>query len=249
MTFSRKEIIGGCTLYLGDCLSVSFCDIVPFDVVVTDPPYGVHLGKVANGQARRKKQKAYTGFEDTPEYIKQICVPAFTQALRVSRQHRAALTPGQACLWLYPAPDDFGVWYNPAGTSWGKWGFILAQPILYYGKDPRSGKGQWASSVWGHNDSVVAIKNNLHPCPKPLSFTKWLVNKASLEGETVLDPFMGSGTTGVACVKTGRNFIGIEIDEGYFNVACHRIEEACRQPDLLIETGRAVTYSKQETFL
>ena len=63
----------------------------------------------------------------------------------------------------------------------------------------------------------------------------WLVQRASLSGETVLDPFMGSGTTGVACVKLGRKFIGIELDEGYFDIACRRIAEAYRQPDMFIE--------------
>jgi len=60
----------------------------------------------------------------------------------------------------------------------------------------------------------------------------WLVNKASLPGETVLDPFMGSGTTGVACAKMGRSFIGIEMHEPYFDLACKRIREAYAQPDM-----------------
>ncbi|MDR1278602.1 MAG: site-specific DNA-methyltransferase, partial [Treponema sp.] len=64
---------------------------------------------------------------------------------------------------------------------------------------------------------------------KPLKFTTWAVNKASLEGETVLDPFMGLGTTGVACVNIRRRFIGIEIVEKYFDVACKRIELAAAQ--------------------
>lgn len=59
---------------------------------------------------------------------------------------------------------------------------------------------------------------------------RWLVERASLRGETVLDPFMGSGTTGVVCVKLGRKFIGIEIEPKYFDIACSRIETATRQP-------------------
>ncbi|MCK9597905.1 MAG: site-specific DNA-methyltransferase, partial [Sphaerochaeta sp.] len=110
-----------------------------------------------------------------------------------------------------------------------RWGFNLAQLILYYGKDPRAGKDSYQSSVEGHNDSVVDIKNILHPCPKPLKFTKWLVIKGTKEGDTVLDPFMGSGTTGVACVQTGRNFIGCEIDPAYFAIAEKRIREAQMQ--------------------
>ncbi len=70
---------------------------------------------------------------------------------------------------------------------------------------------------------------------RALVHQQWLVNWFSDEGETVLDPFMGSGTTGVACAKLGRRFIGIEIDESYFDIACRRIEEAYRQPDMFIE--------------
>jgi site-specific DNA-methyltransferase (adenine-specific) len=121
-----------------------------------------------------------------------------------------------------------GVWFNPAGTSIGRWGFMLASPILYYGKNPRNVKKSGASSVWGTNDRDKELKA-LHPCPKPLKFITLAVNKVSLEGETILDPFMGSGTTGVACVNLQRRFIGIEIEEKYFDVSCKRIEIAVAQ--------------------
>lgn len=65
-------------------------------------------------------------------------------------------------------------------------------------------------------------------------------------GETILDPFMGSGTTGVACVKLGRKFIGIELDEKYFDIACRRIEESYKQPDMFIEPPAKI---KQESFI
>ena len=76
------------------------------------------------------------------------------------------------------------------------------------------------------------IKGN-HPCPKPESFMRWMVGKASLPDETVLDPFMGSGTTGVACMNLGRSFIGIEREPKYFDIACRRIEDAQRQGRLI----------------
>ena len=65
-----------------------------------------------------------------------------------------------------------------------------------------------------------------HPSPKPIELYKWIINWISSPGDTILDPFMGSGTTGVACIQTGRKFIVIEIDEGYFNIAKDRIAEA-----------------------
>ena len=73
-----------------------------------------------------------------------------------------------------------------------------------------------------------------HPARFPVSFARELIEPFSLPSETVLDPFMGVATTGVACVKLGRNFIGIEIDEGYFDIACDRIRKAYAQPDMFI---------------
>jgi site-specific DNA-methyltransferase (adenine-specific)/modification methylase len=223
-------IIGDATLYLGDCL-----DILPtlpkVDAVITDPPYGVMLGEVKNGQAIEKAQQAYESFSDTPEYIRDVCVPATILAL--DRAQRGLVTPGNRNTFLYPPPEDWGVWYNPAGTGRGRWGFILAQPIFYYGKDPRAGTGSFSASIWGLNSSVSDIKNTEHPCPKPLSFMKWAVGKVSIvEGETILDPFMGSGTTGVAAIHLGRKFIGIEIEPKYFDIACRRIEQAAAQGKL-----------------
>jgi site-specific DNA-methyltransferase (adenine-specific) len=84
-----------------------------------------------------------------------------------------------------------------------------------------------------------------HPCPKPAVYMDWLATFASLPGETILDPFMGSGTTGVAAVKLGRKFIGIEIEPKYFDIACKRISEALKQPDMFIERPKS---AKQEVF-
>lgn len=77
-----------------------------------------------------------------------------------------------------------------------------------------------------------------HPCPKPESVWKKFIARFSREAEVVLDPFMGSGTTGVACVKLGRKFIGIEIEPKYFDIACRRIEQAYAQPDIFIEAEK-----------
>jgi DNA modification methylase len=68
-----------------------------------------------------------------------------------------------------------------------------------------------------------------HPCAKPIKATEWLVEKVSIAGDTILDPFMGSGTTGVACANLGRKFIGIEIEPKYFDIACERISAAYAQ--------------------
>ena len=72
---------------------------------------------------------------------------------------------------------------------------------------------------------VTVDKNRLHPTQKPVELLEYLIKTYSNEGETVLDNCMGSGSTGVACKNTNRNFIGIELDEKYFNIACNRLEE------------------------
>lgn len=88
--------------------------------------------------------------------------------------------------------------------------------------------------IWEYN--CVNGYSGKHPCEKPVSIIEHIVGTSSKKAQTILDPFMGSGTTGVACVKLGRKFIGIELDEKYFDIACKRIEEAYRQPDLFIES-------------
>ena len=221
----KPVIIGNATLYCGDCRDV--LPLVTADALCTDPPYGVMLGEIVNGQALEKEQQPYTMFSDTPEYIKDVVIPSVVLALQ--RCKRGIITPGNRNAFMYPQPNDIGVWYNPAGTGRGRWGFILAHMILYYGKDPKAWRNATASSAWALNDAVGAIKNKLHPCPKPEKFTTWMVDKVSIIGETVLDPFMGSGTCGVACAAAGRNFVGIELEPKYFDIACKRIEQAQAQ--------------------
>jgi site-specific DNA-methyltransferase (adenine-specific) len=203
----RIETIGDATLYLGDCREI-LPTLPKVDSVVTDPPYGVGI--------------AYEGFLDTPENVAAVVVPIIEKCRQIAS--RMAVTSGNKCAWLYPRPDDVGVWFNPAGTGCGKWGFNLAHLILYYGSDPKPRTS--ASSVTGLHDRSDAA---LHPCHKPEPFMRWLVNKASLPAETILDPFMGAGTTGVACIATGRKFIGIEIEPKYFDIACERIAAAYAQ--------------------
>jgi site-specific DNA-methyltransferase (adenine-specific)/modification methylase len=217
----RIERIGDATLYLGDCLEI-LPTLDKVDAVVTDPPYGIGG---SSGTMNLKKQKGNydANFNDTPEYISNVIVPSFKIALKLST--RAAITPGLKCITFYPQPDDVGCFWMGSSSGWGKWGPVSAGPIFFYGKDPRSGVKQCSS---GYSLNEAAEKNG-HPCPKPIKSWVWLTNKTSLPNETILDPFMGSGTTGVACANLGRKFIGIEIEEKYFDIACERITAAQAQ--------------------
>ncbi len=89
-----------------------------------------------------------------------------------------------------------------------------------------------------------AYRDKEHPTQKPVEVMKWCLGFVA-DAKTILDPFMGSGTTGVAAVKLGRKFIGIEIEPKYFDIACRRISEALKQPDMFIERPAP---AKQEAF-
>ena len=224
----KKDVtIGDCRLILGDCLAVMPL-LGKVDAVVTDPPYGVDGGSGTLGKASPKTN--YTGtFPDTREHIENHIVPAFLMALAIAK--RAIVTPGTPCCFLYPPPADMGAIYQPATTGLNKWGRETTQPVLFYGKDPMAG----LTIRPKHITATVRAEKNGHPCPKPIYVAEWMVDRASLLGETILDPFMGSGTTLVACAKLGRKGIGIELDPDYFEIACKRVEEAYLQPDLFVE--------------
>jgi site-specific DNA-methyltransferase (adenine-specific) len=219
----RKEIIGNAELYLGDSRAI-LRTIEYIDAVVADPPYGVKF-KGSVTKHTTDSQNSYLSFEDTPENIESVCVPIVMRCIDIA--NRVALTPGIKYAHLYPRPDGEGVFWYPSGANTGPWGFITHQPIFYYGKCPylSAGKG---SRPTGFSSTEAAEKNG-HPCPKPIGQMMWLVNRVSLPDEVVLDPFMGSGTTGVACMNLGRKFIGIEIEPKYFDIACRRIEQAQAQ--------------------
>lgn len=238
----REEIIGDCRLILGDCLAV-LPTLGKVDAVVTDPPYGVGL-KAKQNKWVKHTGPGYLSTDDTPDFVSSVVVPAVNVARDMF--DRVVITPGTRCAFLYPAPDEIGAIYNRTGTGSGKWGFVCAAPVLFYGTDPylSAGLGRRASS-WEQPANDYA-EDCGHPCPKPIGLMRWLVGRASLAGQTVLDPFMGSGTTGVACVNLGRKFIGIEIEPRYFDIACRRIEEAYRQPRLFAEPQAK---PKQEAFI
>jgi site-specific DNA-methyltransferase (adenine-specific) len=234
----RTETIGNSvTLYLGDSR-----EIIPalprVQATVTDPPYGVSLG---SGKKNNNRDRAeYLSFDDTPENIVANVLPIIEQCRQIS--DRVVFTPGVRNLFRYPAPDHVGAIYYPAGAGCNSWGFSCWQPILYYGKDPHGGKGSRPDSF----ESTESAEKNGHPCPKPIGQMLKIAERSTVRGETILDPFMGSGTTGVAAVRLGRQFIGIELEEKYFDIACKRIEYETRQQDFFVEKPKP---AKQEAML
>jgi len=216
----REVTIGPCRLIQGDCL-----DVLPMlgkvDAVVTDPPYGVNLGKTdGTGGKHGLTRGAYLGTEDTyPEFVSMV-VPRISTAIRIAK--RAAVFTGPH-IHEQDKPDAIGGVYCSAACGRHSWGFKNFLPVLLYGVAPDLQFGAKYPTAIASN---ATAKENCHPCPKPLEWMEWLVLLASRDAEVILDPFMGSGTTGVACIRTDRQFIGIEKEPKYFDIACKRITDA-----------------------
>jgi len=215
--YKRKEIIGDCTLYLGDAR-----DILPtlghIDCVVSDPPFG--MGFVSSRRKLETKHKAIQNDEST-DLLKWIC------NLEVSHSKYIF------CRWdnLYdvPKPKSYCIWLKN-NHSMGDLEHEHArktESILFYaGQNHHFPNGR-------PNDIFKSSRtgNELHPTQKPVCLMTQIIQHTA---GVVIDPFMGSGTTLVACAKTGRKGIGIEIDTEYFEIACQRVREAYMQPDLFI---------------
>jgi site-specific DNA-methyltransferase (adenine-specific) len=202
-------------LKLGDCLEfMKGLDTASVDAVITDPPYNVGLN-YSDGDNR----------EDYAEW----CSEWLKETRRISRGCVAiSCGIGNLISWNnIDKPDWVMAWVKRnsikrVATGWNTW-----EPVLIYGKI--LGKKTHDSFIV----NMAAQKDTgTHPCPKPLGWALELIDRATKEGMTVFDPFMGSGTTGVACVKLGRNFIGCEINPDYFAIAQRRIAEAQLQAPL-----------------
>jgi DNA modification methylase len=204
----RVEHIGDATLYLGDCLEI-LPTLSGVDAVVTDPPYGIE---------KAEWDAAY------PDWLVPV---SFTLA------HTVCVMPG---LWaLQRCVNQMGERYKSVVAGWnangmthGPIGFNNWIPAVVGGDVPRKGQDACRFTV-GSEDKPD------HPSPKPPQFMQWLVERVTEPEWVVCDPFMGSGTTGVACANLGRPFIGIEIEPKYFDIACKRIEDAYKQPRLFDE--------------
>ncbi len=102
-----------------------------------------------------------------------------------------------------------------------------------------------AARIFNYSRAKALRDGKRHPTQKPVELMEWCIGFLP-NAQTILDPFMGSGTTGVACVKTGRKFIGIELDHDYFEIACDRIQKAVDQPDLFIAKPKPQTQKAME---
>ena len=199
----RVEQIGDATLYLGDCLEI-LPTLPKVDAVITDPPYGIGITR-SNRLAISRGMGGGT-WDDAPPSPETLA---------------AVVGMGkQAILWG-------GNYFGLPGT----------RCVLVWDKENDGRDFADLEMAWTNIDAVARIfrmrpmnmdGGKEHPTQKPVALIEWCIAKCAAP-KTVLDPFMGSGTTGVACANLGRKFIGVEIEPKYFDIACERIDNAYRQ--------------------
>jgi site-specific DNA-methyltransferase (adenine-specific) len=255
----KMKQIGPCTLYLGDCLEI-LPEIGKVDAVVTDPPYS--SGGFTRGDRTSETSKKYQSSRiNLSSYFKNFSGDnrdqrswVYWMSLWISIALRVSREGATFCLFTdwrqLPATTDA---LQSGGVIWrgiAVWDKLNSRPI------PDRFRAQAEYIVWGTNGpkkmdmkdknaiylpgvfrytSPPLIKRE-HSTQKPVELMKQLIQVAG-PSEVVLDPFMGSGTTGVACVEAGHKFIGIEMDEHYFDIACNRIKEATRTGELFAAQG------------
>jgi site-specific DNA-methyltransferase (adenine-specific)/modification methylase len=207
----NKVQINNATLYLGDCAEI-LLTLGQFDAVITDPPYGIK--RFEKGSLRFDKKGEY---KDGIKWDKKPPKEFFDMLLNVA----------------------------PQSIIWGANNFELPTSEYFLVWDKQQTVDNFASAELAYTNIKIPAKifkfgihqhNKIekdHPTQKPVSLMEWCISFCK-NTQTICDPFMGSGTTGVACAKMGKTFIGIERDPKYFDIACKRIEMAYAQPDMFI---------------
>jgi DNA modification methylase len=226
MTGVRKEELAeGVTLYLGDCREI-LPTLGRVDAVVTDPPYGIEW--------------VYEGYADSFEAWRALVDSVIPVANAAAKVMALAVGPIEAerHILVNHDPKWRVCWYRGSTGARSAIGFRDWETNFIFGTPP--------GPIHDHFHAVPELRDIGHSCPKPVEWAEWFVSRLTKAGGTVVDPFLGSGTTGVAAVKLGRKFFGIELTPKYFDLACRRITDALARPDLFIEAPKP---AKQEALL
>jgi len=214
--------IGDATLYHGDCLEV-LPTLDKVDAVVTDPPYGINYKPVTRST---KKNDVYAGGSYKSD---------FSPIHGDDREFDASMFLAGACIFwgaqnyahTLPSSNGWLAWVKTGGIK----GFNMSECELAWTNVLTSTKV--INHMWhGFKRESEVGQKVLHPTQKPIVVMEWCIG--FIDALDILDPFMGSGTTGVACAKLGRKFIGIEIERKYFDIACERIDAAYAQGRLFV---------------
>ena len=212
----RIETIGQATLYLGDCREV-LPTLAPCDLILTDPPYGLGIDGQKQSENRNPKhnRKAhdFLGWDnETPErFVFELMRYKSAGQIVWGGNYFTDKLPYPTKGWLFWDKGQRGLTMSDGEFAWTSFDF--------------------PSRACTINRVELQADGAEHPTQKPLRLMTWCLSLVP-EAKTICDPFMGSGTTGVAAVKMGRTFVGIEREPKYFDIACKRIEDAQRQASM-----------------
>jgi DNA modification methylase len=222
----RVEKIGLATLYLGDCRDIAASLERPA-AVITDPPYGMKANtdytRFSRKGTPRGKGVAHLRVLGDDEPFDPSWMLHFDRVVIWGMNNfPASLVAGAALIWDKRNDGAEGTFLSDAEVAWlkGKRGCYIFRCVF-------TGSSRALDAGFG------PYEMSAHPTQKPVSLMRWCIQQAKVpDGGTILDPYMGSGSTGVAAVQMRHPFIGIEMEPKYFDIACRRIEEAQRQGDL-----------------
>ncbi len=233
----RVEVIGAATLYLGDCREI---EVERADLVVSDPPYLLTSGgKNGSGPSG--------GWMD--DYNNQgapvLCDIGWPEILRVIARAVPRSPDGPGDVYVFANDKNVRAMLNAAHAAGLRqhnllvWDKVTATPNRWYMKNLEFVGYFFAGVARTINDPSAKqslrapqVDESKHPTEKSVALCRHYIEQSSQPGELVFDPFMGSGTTGVAALKAGRRFAGIEKDSRWFDVACRRVEQATRSAEL-----------------
>ena len=209
-----KEVIGNATLYRGDCFEI-LPTLGKVDALVTDPPYGLGEAKknVSRGDLAIAKDYGQKSWDDKTADKEVALAVSITNSAVVFGGNYYNLPPSPC--WLVWDKINGNTHFADCELAWTNTKGAVRQKRFMWNGMLRDNKEQRGD----------------HPTQKPVAVMEWAI--AFTKGD-VLDPFMGSGTTGVACMNLSRKFIGIEVDPKYFDIACERIKQAQRQIKMFV---------------
>jgi len=218
-----QQQIGNATLYLGDCAEI-LPTLGQFDAVVTDPPYGIDVANTKYlGLTKRKnaatapRDYGHSDWDSKPINKQDIDLIRNISKWQIIFGGNYFELPPTKC-WLIWDKENGSSSFADAEMAWTN-----------LDKAVRLKRYMWHGMLRANNEP-----RGDHPTQKPVGIMEWVISHLPAETQTIIDPYMGSGTTGVACAKMGKTFVGIEREQKYFDIACKRIEQAYAQGDMFI---------------